>query len=162
MAIGEGIFWLCFVDLKDIHRLMDMGLWRRTWEMSILGWSMVVTRIGNGLRPDGRRRKRKKGGGVDWFSCHFNRYWFLISASALQSLIFLSFPLFCFCFRFLLTRTSHYKRLHMHLYYSNSTLFFCVHNFVDDNLDFSGLFGLILLLLVFGVVKHIYTLKYHY
>jgi hypothetical protein len=139
--------------------------------MSILGWCLVVTRIGNRPRPNGRWRKRKKGGRViDFLAISIS-----ISASALQSLIFLSFFLYphvfhfdhekvCsfsfsfspYTFRFLLTRTLHYKHLHMHLYYSNSILFFCVHNFVDDDLDFSGLFGLILLLLVFGVVKHIY------
>ena len=71
---------------------------------------------------------------------------FLLSTHSLP-LIIKSF------FVFLSPRALYHIHLHICIYIYD-TLFSFVLNFVDDNLAFD--FGLILLLLVFGVVKHIY------
>ena len=162
MAVGERIFWLCFVDLKDIRRLMDLELWRRTGEMWILGWSMVVTRIGNRPRPNGSWRKRKKGGKVidflailiwvDFLHCSLLFFFRWILLSTHFSPLIMKIIIFVFFFPYM------HITLHTPTYaftYINDTPFFAFIILVTT-IWFFGLFGLILLLLVFGVVvKHI-------
>lgn len=114
MAVGERIFWLCFVDLKDIRRLMDLGLWRRTREVWILGWSMVK-RTGIRPRPNGKRRRKKGGRVIDFLAININMIGIAaVSFSSFFGSVFYPhiFLLYHWSFPSLLTRTLH------HIYYA--------------------------------------------